>query len=75
MCLTVFMPNNEEIETCGELIRILGGTLVKNSIYPDDVEIRKGDCLCPIDIEATAKKFGYECKNNDDGFSVAFSKK
>lgn len=32
-------------------------------------------CLCPIDLEATAEKFGYDCERDDWGDAVFSSRK
>jgi len=77
MCQTVVFDDGEnlpawEAETCSELARRLGGDLVRSASYPDSVDVAGEHCLCPVDLEATAKKFGMSVKCDDPGFEVIF---
>lgn len=76
MCVEVRCDDGEtfpawEAETQGELSRRLGGELVKAATHAA-CELNDDDCLCPIDIEATAKKYGYEVQC--DGMDCVFIK-
>lgn len=75
MCQTVVFDDGEtcpawEAETCAELARRLGGDLVRSSLYPESVSVSGDSCLCPVDLEATAAKFGLLLERNDAGFDV-----
>lgn len=77
MCNTVYFDDGTtfpawEAETQCELSRRLGGELVKASTHNDCV-LNPDDCLCPIDLRATAEKFGLEYRLDDELFEHIFS--
>lgn len=77
MCQTVVFDDGKnlpawEAETCAELARRLGGDLIRASNFVCSVDVSGDDCLCPVDLEATAKKFGLQCVRDKVGFEVIF---
>lgn len=79
MCQTVTFDDGAnfpawEAETCAELARRLGGELVRSPVYADSADVSGNHCLCPVDLDATAAKFGLQCKRDDAGFDAVFKK-
>jgi hypothetical protein len=66
MCVEVFV-GDKLCRTRGELVAALRGPVVPDgpaTDWPDNC------CLCPLDIDATALKYGYATKS--DGLCVEF---
>lgn len=79
MCQTVVFDDGEnrpvwEAETCSELSRRLGGTLVRDPLYSESVDVSGENCLCAVDLEETAAKFGLLVERDDPGFEVILRK-
>lgn len=61
----------------GELVALLGGALVRAEGCSSDA-YTDGSCLCPVDVVATAEKYGYVATRDDpttgeyDPFDVHF---
>lgn len=54
MCVTLKTGEKTWCRTVGELMEAIGG---QNIVFHDDYPpITSGDCLCTVDIDATAKK-------------------
>jgi len=66
MCATVFC-NGQEYSTVGALRAVLGESLVNDPCYSPVVRVLDSDCLCPVDIEASALAAGYRATPTEDG--------
>ena len=66
MCATVFC-NGQEYSTVGALRALLGESLIQDACYVPVVRLPDSDCLCPVDIEASALAAGYSATQTDDG--------
>lgn len=72
MCQCVTMDGQEigQIQQLADRIGVAPLDLVwLPDAYSPEVETEIGfeQCLCPIDLEATADKFGYVCTRDDIG--------
>lgn len=79
MCQTIVFDDGEncpawEAEICSELSRRLGGTLVRDPLYSESVDVSGENCLCAVDLEATATKFGLLIERDDPLFEVILRK-
>lgn len=79
MCVEVKFDDGKifpvwEVETCAELAQRLGGALVRSPVYPATVDLSSSNCLCCVDLEATAAKFGYRFVTDASGLEITFSK-
>lgn len=59
MCLTVLYDDGKtfpawEAETCTELVKRMGGQLVRDPKYAETVDLSGDCCLCTVDLGATA---------------------
>lgn len=77
MCQTVVFDDGKncpawEAETCAELARRLKGPLVRHPAYFTFVDVSGDNCLCTVDLDATARKFGMLVERDDPGFEVIF---
>lgn len=65
MCRCVVFDETEQVaETQGELAEIIGR---ENVVILDGDAIEDIYCLCPVDLEASAKRAGYEHSDMDAG--------
>lgn len=62
-----------EAETCVELSRRMGGPLVRDKGYAESVDLTGENCLCGVDLQATAQKYGYRYQTDNAGFEITFS--
>lgn len=68
MCTQVLVMGdpNVDVETCGELWSLVGkDNVVIGKTLPGH-EFDANECLCHIDIEATAQRAGYTCRSGWD---------
>jgi hypothetical protein len=65
MCASVFC-NGQEISTVGALQALFGNPLIPDPCYTPD-RLLEDDCLCPVDIEASAFAAGYRATQTNDG--------
>lgn len=71
MCKIVIVGKEEaECHTHGDMIDVLGGEPVY--LHPD-FEIDDDDCLCDVDMKATAEKFCYAITEEYGDMFVIFS--
>ena len=66
MCASIFC-NGQGIATVGALRAVLGESLVHDPCYAPVDRVPDDDCLCPVDIEASALAAGYRATQMDDG--------
>lgn len=62
MCVELIV-DGKRIEELKDLDAAIGGEAVLHEGYPHLKD--RDSCLCPVDIEATAEKFGYEISYAD----------
>lgn len=63
MCTQILVKDAGGIETCGELWALVGrGNVVPSPTLPG-YEFEENECLCHVDIEATADRAGYNCRS------------
>jgi hypothetical protein len=65
MCISIYIGNETEIETLGQLRALVGNDSIKfwdaeNASEPGDEE--DNYCLCNVDIDATMRRAGYDVK-------------
>lgn len=65
MCVEIQIKGGARIENCGQLWQIVGHDA---AVYTHDADFRDYDCLCHVDVEATAKNAGYSVR---DGWNEA----
>jgi hypothetical protein len=68
MCTTIQI-NGEYIDGLGELWGILGQ---ENVVMSHKASFEWDDCLCHVDVQATAAKAGYSCRSGWDESSCDF---
>lgn len=71
MCDNVVLHDQDRTATSqGELAAIIGLECI---VLEKDAEFHEGDCLCPVDLPASAERAGYEHSRLDaDGEFDAF---
>lgn len=69
MCTWIAVKGGDIIETCGQLRELVG---VENIVFDADMdghEFADDECLCHVDVQATAARSGFTC---DAGYSPDF---
>lgn len=69
MCIEIQIEGGPRIETCGELWTLVGQDAV---VYRHLSDFTANECLCHVDIVATAEKSGYRCRSGWDESAVDF---
>lgn len=71
MCKIVIVGEYDaECHTHGDLVDVLGGDPV---YFDHGLELADDDCLCDVDMPATAAKFGYAIASDPCDMFVTFS--
>ena len=70
MCTLVF-TEDKTIKTVRELCKLLGTHLAHNCVKP----LADGDCLCWVDVPASAEKAGWIAEHDDFGFKLGCKEK
>lgn len=66
MCVEIEI-DRERIETCGQLWKIIGR---ENMVFTHDADFKEDDCLCHLDVGATAKRAGYVSRSGWDEAAI-----
>lgn len=68
MCTSIWLPEAEkEIQTIGELAALIGREkiTIKGGYRKTDCLTDDRCCLCPVNLQYTARKNGYSCDPGD----------
>lgn len=69
MCTTLNI-DGEYIDSLSELWGIVGQD---NVVMSHEASFEWDDCLCHVDVQATAARAGYSCKSGWDNFACDFT--
>lgn len=60
MCTEIQIKDGPRIERCSELWELVGRD---KTVYSHAADFGPDDCLCHVDVQATAKNAGYAVRN------------
>lgn len=69
MCTQIQIRNGDGrdgVETCGQLWALVGRDNVVWGETGVGYTFEENECLCHVDVEATAERAGYECRSGWD---------
>lgn len=68
MCTQVDLPNDETLETIGDLARLVGGR--EKLVFVDRTPHQDNCCLCGVDVAETLMREGYWVRQTPFGYEV-----
>lgn len=65
MCTVIQIADGDRVDSTGELFNAIGR---HNAVFNDYItgDVGTDECLCHLDVEATAAKAGYRSRNGWD---------